>query len=426
MFEEMCRQILNAGVSAAGKYSDTISTTAVALSFIMSLVRVAYMAYERGIDQWSTYAKKQLGLFFIVVAMCFPIGFSGGSFISSFPKLIIEAGLSGINSNDNVKAFTAKSYEGGIAKKLKDEMGGEDNSKIIKDTLSKVVLATQEGTTLAYQKADGLPIHQLFTLLKFLIIAILVFFPIGLMTVPLLFLNAWVGIATIAAELAVCVVMSLGMVYPFEIPEIQAALTGATYLLDALGNFVKAVVKEVGFTMFYTALTFGFFGTLISVALKSAVFCATFPISVVNLAFEKQTSVFIQNVVKIFSLAITPFILITTLDILMTGFGIIAGKDGLLYTIIESYVMANYNVGVIAGGGSIIDGAIEAYSLIARMLIACFLSPTILCIPAISIMMQAHKIASELLGAGVGYATGLSQGFSRAGGMGRGMGGGGM
>ena len=420
MFEDMCRQILNAGVSAAGKYSDTISTTAVALSFIMSLVRVAYMAYERGIDQWSTYAKKQLGLFFIVVAMCFPIGFSGGgSFISSFPKLIIETGLSGINSNDNVKAFTAKSYgEGSIAKKLKDEMGGESNSKIMKDTLGKAVILTQQSTTLAFENSKGFPLERLFTLLKFLIIAILVFFPIGLMTVPLLFLNAWVGIATLTAELAVCLVLSSGMVYP----EIQA--TGAIYLLDALGNFIKAVVKEVGFTMFYTALTFGFFGTLVSVALKSAVFCATFPISVVNLAFEKQTSVFIQNVVKIFSLAITPFILITTLDILIKGFGIIAGKDGLLYTVIESYVFANYNV--ITGRESIIDGAIEAYSLIVRMLIACFLSPTILCIPAISIMMQAHKIAGELLGAGVGYATGLSQGFSRAGGMGRGMGGGGM
>jgi len=418
MFEQLGLGILQGGLAAVQNYSDTIGTTAVALSFLMSLVRIAYMAYERGIEQWTVYARKQTALFFIVVALCFPIGLlgDGGSFITGFPAMVIKAGLKGIDSK--MGALSATSYGDSLAKQVRDAASGgeqtsfEDHVK----TLVKNAAEAMNGVHRAIAEQSGgiTGIDALVNVFKVMGIAILVFLPIGCMTLPVFILNVWVGVGALVLELIVCTVMAAAMVMP-EIagPEILGA-SGGVALATLVYNFVKTCTRELGIVMFYTALTFGFFGTMVSVALKSAVFCATFPISVVNLAFEKQISVFIQNVVKIFSLAITPFILVVTFQILIVAFGQIAKPGGAFDTVMMSYVVANFNPAAAEAGT--VSGAIELYALLFRLLISCFLSPTLMAVPAVAIMLQSHKIAGELLGSAIGYSTGLSQGFSRAGG----------
>jgi len=419
MFEQLGLGILQGGLAAVQTYSDTIGTTAVALSFLMSLVRVVYMAYERGIEQWTVYARKQTALFFIVVALCFPIGLlgDGGSFITGFPAMVIKTGLKGIDSK--MGALSATSYSDSLAKKVRDAASGGDQTSFedhVK-TLVKNAAEAMNGVNRAIiekSPSSVTGIDALANVLKVTGIAMLVFIPIGCMTLPVFILNVWVGAGALLLELIVCWVMAAAMVMP-EIagPEIIGSSLGVS-MATLVYDFVKACTRELGIAMFYTALTFGFFGTMVSVALKSAVFCATFPISVVNLAFEKQVSVFIQNVVKIFSLAITPFILVTTFQILIAAFGQIAKPGGAFDMVMMSYVVANFNPAAAEAGT--VSGAIELYALLFRLLISCFLSPTLMAVPAVAIMLQSHKIAGELLGSAVGYSTGLSQGFSRAGG----------
>jgi len=439
--EEMVRKILELGVSLGGKYSSTLSTAAVALSFIMSIFRVVYMAYEKGMDQWSVYARKQAGLFFVIVALCFPVGLFGdqnSTFLTHFPAMIIKAGLSGIDSSSATKALTAGSYDASLASAIRDSVnknGGNSGkadsfSTSVRGMVQKIVDNMKTTNDAFGSKCLSLwtPGQSFGNALRMVGIAVLVFLPIGFATLPVFFFNVWVGVGVLFLELLVCFDMAAMMACP-EISEvIQEHLGGGVTVpvgdtvVSFIFDFVRAAVREMGIVMFYTALTFGFFGSLISIGLKAAVFSATFPISIVNLAFEKQTSVFVQNVIKIFSLAITPFILVTTFEILIGAFGVVVG-GGMFDKVMESFVIANYNASAASEG--VVAGALELYALLFRLLISCFLSPSILCIPAVAVMLQSHKIAGELLGSAIGYSTGLSQGFTRSGGTPgvRGMGG---
>jgi len=439
--EEMVRKILELGVSLGGKYSSTLSTAAVALSFIMSIFRVVYMAYEKGMDQWSVYARKQAGLFFVIVALCFPVGLFGdqnSTFLTHFPAMIIKAGLSGIDSSTAAKALTAGSYEASLSSMVRDAVktggGGKSQSfsTDVRNIVQKAVDNMKTTNDAFNSKCISIksPGESIGNVMRMVGIAVLVFLPIGFATLPVFFLNVWVGVGVLFLELLVCFDMASIMACPEISEAIESAFGGSTGGAVATGNtvvslvfdFVKAAVHEIGIVMFYTALTFGFFGSLVSIGLKAAVFCATFPISVANLAFEKQTSVFVQNVIKIFSLAITPFILVTTFEILIGAFGAVVG-GGMFDRVMESFVIANFNPS--AANEGLVAGALELYALLFRLLISCFLSPAILCIPAVAVMLQSHKIAGELLGSAIGYSTGLSQGFTRSGGTPgvRGMGG---
>lgn len=433
--EEMCKKILELGVSLGGQYSSTLSTAAVALSFIMSIFRVVYMAYEKGMDQWSVYARKQAGLFFVIVALCFPVGLFGdqnSTFLTHFPAMVIKTGLSGIDSSSAAKALTAGSYNDSLASMVRDAVktGGGGKSQSFSTDVRNIVQKAVDNMKTTNDAFNSKcidawsPARSAGNVMRMVGIAVLVFLPIGLATLPVFILNVWVGVGVLFLELLVCFDMASMMACP-EISEAIGVSTGGAAgntVVSLVFDFVKAAVHEIGIVMFYTALTFGFFGSLVSIGLKAAVFCATFPISVANLAFEKQTSVFVQNVIKIFSLAITPFILVTTFEILIGAFGAVVG-GGMFDKVMESFVIANFNAS--AANEGLVAGALELYALLFRLLISCFLSPAILCIPAVAVMLQSHKIAGELLGSAIGYSTGLSQGFTRSGGTPgvRGMGG---
>lgn len=416
MFGEMFNQIISAVSAVSGKVGNTVSATVIGLSFIMSLIRVAYQAYEKGLDQWSVYAKKQTMLFLIVVGLCVQLPFfpHNQSFITGFPGIIIRAGFTGAQTSFNESGLTATNYGDSITAKLREASGNQDGDKFsgqVGNLFQQCGKAIQGQLDLAWKSGGGLipGAGELMQTMKVLIVTAAVFIPIALMTLPLFMIHAVLGILMLLVAFLVCITVASAFVIP------NADMSAVKGVFGAIQQFIGMVMNELGLFMFSTALTFGFMGTMISLIIKSVIFCVTFPISIVNMAFEKQITVFIQNVVKIFSLAITPFIMGAVFQVLVAAYGAVCARGGVFDTIVTSYLWSNINSANMQGGT--LDACLEMYALLFRFFVAAFLAPSILVIPAITVLFQSHKIAGELLGSAVGYSTGLSQRFMKSGGV---------
>ncbi len=414
MFESMFNQLTDAVGAVNTQVGSTVSATVIALGFIMSLIRVAYHAYEKGLDQWSIYARKQAMLFFIVVGLCIELPFLGGSFITSFPGLIIKAGFAGADPVFTESGLAASNYSESITAKLRAKAGGENGNKFsgqFADLASKISEATKTLFEDIRDSGKGwIPgFDGLVQVLKITVVAAAVFIPIGLMMLPLFMIHAVLACAMLLISFFVCFALASA----FMIPHMN--MTAVQVLFGAIQSVIRTVMNELGLFMFCTALTFGFMGTMISLIIKSVIFCVTFPIAVINMAFERQITVFIQNVVKIFSLAITPFIIGVVFQVLIAAYGVVCTPGGAFDTVVSSYLWSNLNMANMQG--ATLDACLEMYALLFRFFVAAFLAPSILVIPAITVLFQSHKIAGELLGSAVGYSTGLSQRFMRSGGV---------
>lgn len=417
MFEGIFVDLVKAIDGVTGKVGATVSATVVALSFMMSVIRVAYQAYEKGLDQWSVYAKKQVGVFLVVVGLCIQLPFPpyDGSFITSFPSMIIREGFKSVEPAFKESGLSAENYSESIINKLRQ--GKESKMPAASEKILKELKKQLPDLMLLIAKAGTSFIPTLGPMLmsvKALVVAGALFLPFIPMMFPLFLVNAAFAGIMLFLSFFVCLVTAGAFVLPPGSDDLKTAMV----MFESIRIFVKGAMSELGLFMFVTALTFGFMGTMLSLIIKSVVFCATFPIAVVNMAFEKQQQVFIQNVVRIFSIAITPFIMGIVFQVLMAAYGTICQENGVFDRVVESYLWSNLNAANLQG--DILGACMEMYGFLFRFFVAAFAVPAMLVTPAVVMLVKSGSVAEGLLGHGIGFlSVGMSQKWMGVGGAGR-------
>lgn len=392
-------------------YKNEAAALVIALALIMSIVRALNVLITQGYDQFLPAVKKQGAMFMVVVFLCLPIFPGAETFLTYFPKTIITAGFntadifvsSGTLSKYSTETKDTAFLPRGLTDKVSTARAAMNSGRDgLLERLKKIKNEKAGGW---WQTLTGALTG---TAMLGLLISVACFALVG---VILLFSTAGVGIMvalSVGGPLILTVIWTMcGLVGE----AIAMGTMGADYSAGAgLGELSKSLwdtltVPVMSF-IFINIVTFAFYGVIVSCIIKAVIFCVTFPLSVVTMAFEQSRGVFISNIQKAFAIAITPLIAAGVYGVVCASFLALSKSDGLVYQMLSAYL------------GTIEDGSVTAlFSFFFRWLIVSFVGPTVLCLPIAKYIIQTPKIAQELVGAGVGYSSGLSASAAKAGGF---------
>lgn len=374
-------------VQTAGLVSQVeqqVAAIVTAVAFVMGSSRVIFTAYKKGWENIVPYLKDQGSRFMIIASLCTPVpylaGVDGkpGTFIGAFPRIVISAGF---EQTGNDAVF-------GNLEKIKEELRDTADSL----ELSEQLLAVKEASPLAGQKikwTDALKVRlaQLIFLL-----------PLIPPLACLAFFNTALGGFMMAVGYAISehmAVVSCGVGVNID--------TGSmTELMRIIQSQIANNVGLISGFIFYTLLIFTFTGVIISAAVRAAVFCVTFPFSVVNMAFDSRREVFFRNVVKAFAIALTPIIAVNILNVLTTAFNLCM-EGGVVTDMIEAYLISDRTA---PGSSDVFAVASEMYGSIYRLFVAMALGPAVVAAPALIFLMRSYRIACDAVGAGFGITGG--------------------
>lgn len=169
-------------------------------------------------------------------------------------------------------------------------------------------------------------------------------------------------------------------------------------VLEIVQSLINDNVELISGFIFYTLLIFTFTGVIISAAVRAAVFCVTFPFSVVNMAFDSRREVFFQNIVKAFAIALTPIIAVNILNVLTMAFDLCM-DSGVISNMLEAYLTSDAGT---LQSTDVFTVASEMYGFIYRLFIATVLAPAVIATPALIFLMRSYRIACDAIGAGFG------------------------
>lgn len=398
----MLANILTDVQSMSAYYAREMAMIAVALAFVMSTARLLSEIFTRGYDGFGVYFRDQLKKFMIIVFLTLPLPGLGGSFISTFPLLVIQGGIN--TANAFVKSDVSSDLGGGgdLLSMPKDIRTKIKNIRNIDETAIKAALTQLQNDNSALYKLGWA--DEIWVKIVAAIIMILFTAPF-LVLLPLLG-NVWGNVFSVIWQFSYLMAISVTGHAGGQTINIQSLLggfSGGDGINRQPGAIVQLISAVADFA-FVTALTFSFFGVLLSCVVKAVVMIVTFPISVVTMAFEQQRQVFISNIVRAFSIALTPIIAATIFAVCLSAYSHLTAAGGLVSRMVDTYIgagtAANFN---------------DFGALFFRWLIAMFLAPVVLCFPVVRYMVKVPQIVQELIGVGVGYGSGLTEKWSGVG-----------
>jgi hypothetical protein len=359
-----------------------------AIAFFMGSMRTVFMLYRKGYENIVPYIKDQTGRFMIICALCTPLPFLGGTdgkagtFIGTFPRMVISAGFTQAGNGkvfDNLKSVKAR---------LQKEIGsGELSEKLtsIKET------SPLTGVKIKWVDAIKVRLAQLIFLLPLIppSSCLALFHPA---------LGAFMMmISYVVSEYMAVITCGIG---------VNVDASSMAFVLETVRELVRSHIGTITGFLFHTLLLFTFTGVIIAAAVRAAVFCVTFPYSIITMAFDSRREVFFQGIVRAFAIALTPVVAVNVLNVLSMAYDLFM-VGGLAGGMVDAYLFSNINSLLDTG---VFPVASEMYGFIFRLFIATVLAPSVLSVPGIVFLVRSYRVASEAIGAGLYYSGGTGRG----------------
>jgi hypothetical protein len=373
--------------SLVSQVEQQVAAIVTAIAFVMGSSRVIFTAYKKGLENILPYLKDQGSKFMIIASLCTPVpylaGIDGkpGTFIGAFPRIVISAGFE--------QAGNSAVFEN--LDRVKEELKKSSDSL----ELSGQLIAVKDASPLSEQSikwTDAIKVR-----LAQLIFLLPVIPPLACLA----FFNASLG--------------GFLMAVSYTISEYMAVITcGIGVNIDTQNminvlQIIKSIVADnigiISGFIFYTLLLFTFTGVIISAAVRASIFCVTFPLSVVNMAFDARRDVFFRNIVKAIAIALTPIIAVNILNVLTSAFSLCMEGD-IVPNMVEAFLASDAGA---LGSTDAFTVASEMYGFIYRLFVAIVIAPGIIAIPATIFLMRSYRIACDTIGAGYGLMGGKAK-----------------
>ena len=364
-----------------------VAAIVTALAFFMGSSRIVFTLYKKGYENILPYVKEQASRFMIICALCTPLPFLGGAdgkagtFIGTFPRMVISAGFTQVGDGRIFANLDA------VKAKLGREMGSQELSEKLTDIKETSPLA---GVKIKWVDAIKVRLAQLIFLLPLVPpSACLALFHPALGAFMMM-------ISYVVSEYMAVISSGIG---------VNVDAGSMIFVLETVRELVRSHIGTIAGFLFHTLLIFTFTGVIVAAAVRAAVFCVTFPFSVITMAFDSRKEVFFQNIVKAFAIALTPIVAVNVLNVLVMAYNLCMG-GGIALKMVEGYLFSNMDK---LSDASVFQVAGEMYGFVFRLFIATVLAPAVLGIPALVFLMRSYRIASEAIGAGLSYSMGAGR-----------------
>jgi hypothetical protein len=365
-------------------YTAEIGSTAIALAFVMSLMRIGNEAWKSGYDKTMPFIKDQVTKFLVVVALAMPINFipamGNQSFITSFPQMVMNAGFetakkmisNGGNWSSSTLIMLPNNLDDKI-RKLKQEQAKTAQQK------EQEFNQLWEGEQFKTDMEKNAKYSKIGILIKGLAVAAVIL----LIMSPMLILLASIGgtAGFIASGTLVVIVMS----------QMQSWADGTVAATPLAFQLLQWALNEMAQFMFTSIATFSFFAVMITASVRAVIHTLLFPVSVVNTAFEGRRQVFYNQIAKFISLALTPVVACIVFIVSAEAFAMLSSKFGLID------VMQKIFVGAMPAHDASIMSIVSWFF---RFAIACLIAPAMLALPVAKLIWQSERFASEAVGQG--------------------------
>jgi hypothetical protein len=381
-FANLYHDLLQRTSYLMSSYTAEIGSTAIALAFVMSLMRIGNEAWKSGYDKTMPFIKDQTAKFMVVVSLCFPlnIGPLQGSFITGFPQMVMNAGFETargmIANGGNWSSQTLIMLPAGLdekIRKLKQEQAATAAQK------EQEFNQLWEGDEFKKDMEKNAKFSKIGTFLKGLAAGLIIL----LIMLPVLILLASIGgtAGLIAAGTLVVIVMS----------QMQSWADGTVAATPLAFQLLKWALNEMAQFMFTSIATFSFFAVMITAAVKAVIHTLLFPISIINVSFEGRRQIFYNQIAKFISLALTPVVACIVFIVSAEAFALLSSKFGLID------VMQKIFVGAMPSHDASIMSIVSWFF---RFAIACLIAPAMLALPVAKLIWQSERFASEAVGQG--------------------------
>jgi len=365
-----------------------VAAIVTAIAFFMGSSRIVFTLYKKGYENILPYIKDQASRFMIICALCTPLPFLGGAdgkagtFIGTFPRMVISAGFTQVGDGRIFANLDA------VKAKLGKEMGSQELSEKLTDIKETSPLA---GVKIKWVDAIKVRLAQLIFLLPLIPpSACLALFHPALGAFMMM-------IGYVVSEYMAVITSGIG---------VNVDIGNMIFVLETVRELVRSYIGAIAGFLYHTLLIFTFTGVIVAAAVRAAVFCVTFPFSVITMAFDSRKEVFFQNIVKAFAIALTPIIAVNVLNVLVMAYDLCMGS-GIALKMVEGYLFSNIDK---LSDASVFQVAGEMYGFVFRLFIATVLAPAVLGIPALVFLMRSYRIASEAIGAGLNHSMGAGRG----------------
>jgi hypothetical protein len=380
--------LLAQSAALVSQVEEQVAAIVTAIAFFMGSSRTVFTLYKKGYENIVPYIKDQTGRFMIICALCTPLPFLGGTdgkpgtFIGTFPRMVISAGFAQAGNGkvfDNLKSVKAS---------LQKEMGSGELSEKLTNIKEASPLT---GVKIKWVDAIKVRLAQLIFLLPLIPpSACLALFHPALGAFMMM-------ISYIVSEYMAVITCGIG---------VNVDTSGMIFVLETVRELVRGYIGAITGFLFHTLLVFTFTGVIITAAVRAAVFCVTFPYSIITMAFDSRREVFFQGIIKTFAIALTPIVAVNVLNVISMAYDLFM-RGGLAGGMVEAYLFSGIESLVDTG---VFPVAGEMYGFIFRLFIATVLAPSVLSVPAIVFLVRSYRIASEAIGAGLSYSSGTGRG----------------
>lgn len=411
-FITLFNQLFEAFANVLDTFSDRISLLVFGMALVVSMFKSLSTLWSKGYDHFIPAVRAHAGTLAIILCLCLPVPFlSGGSFITSFPVMIVKGGMGTAAAIvpslplPGAKSGNLTDLPMGLRDYIKEKRGIDEESILAQMDEFHTKIKAGEGENKESSWGISGPLKK--AVLQTLICAgiVLAFaIPCGIgspFVVGPLGLIAW----SISGVIADAVLAGVGEPNKIAIDVVQ----------DFLRWFFGSIALGITDMIVYTMMTFGFYGLMIVTMVKAVIYCVTFPISLSNMAFDGRRQVFISAVIRIFALGITPVVAAVVFAVCIEGYCLLTVSGGIVDKMITTYAVNDP-----AGGAlSSVPAAVSAiFEIFLKWIIVVFAVPGLFSIGLMRLFFKVPSMIQELLGEAV-VSSGLTEKMGRFGGAGK-------
>ncbi len=408
MFSSVFSSLLGTLQGILDYFAQELAFLVISLAFMVFATKCVISFFREGYDRAVVTFKDFLVRFVVILGLSLPIAIppiDGGSILSTFPKVILNAGFS--TAEEMVGHLPANSKGGGTLDSLPENLtnrlwaarGGPGSFEAIIEQAQTAARDVSNKNSGEFYSLKTLLDGSFFKTLFYAIIIMGIFF-------------------IIAAVVVIIAPPSLPFVVPIFISLALLIFTAAANVgnpspdaVNRLAGLLQAVFRMMADYIFVAVLTFAFYGTLFTAVIKGTIYSITFPISIGTIPFESQKGAFFSHVTRGFQIALVPILAAVIFAVAFNGYAFFTANGGLFDKMVSTFVSFN------TGGASFWEFVMYIFRYIFAMLIA----PIAIAGTIARYMLQVPRIASELIGNGITYSSGMAEGIA---GMGTRRGGG--
>lgn len=379
----LMNSLLGAVQSRISVNAAEIELATISLAFVIICARSLNQAWANGYDRAIPFMKDQATKFLIVVALAMPLPILGGSFITTFPQLVVSAGMSAASGSVAGGNFAAT-----VNAEIDAMRSGEAE---LQERLARC-WKDLRGDPRINRWLGGIPsVGDIIYWIGMSVLVLCVLLPFILMSVGL-------GAIGLVQALAL-VLLSLWIGLEISAP-IDPGHPGAAAINGPL-SLIAACSQLACDFVFKAVLIFTFLGVMISICIKSVIYVVLFPFAFVNMAFESRRQFFIDNIAKGFQIALSAVVAGIMFHVCLQAYVLFAASGGPVAAVQQQFLgpQPPYVNG----------GWIAPLGYVVKSLMISIVGPSALCIPIVRFMTKSGEVAAGLVGGGSFMgSTGLS------------------